>query len=110
MTLWDIAMGTIGAMIEAATHSNHNFGLFAGDFLPAARAICIYQATTQPPRLSKSIIIRTLAAAASWSLADGDFHNLEVTVTLDMQDIAFGGYGPPPFQLGGSDNLSIATS
>ena len=97
MTQWDVAVGSIGAMLYAAQHTNHNFDQFSGDHLPTALAVSHYRTVVHPSRLSKSILIRTIAQAAIWALNEGEFHRLSVRV-LDLanaRDIARGGYGPP---------------
>lgn len=60
--------------------------------MPDARTVCHYRATFLPSHLSKSILIRTLAAAAIWALNDGDFHDLDVRVLLNAREIAHGGF------------------
>ena len=93
MTMWDVALGTVGALISAAYRPpGSKFEFFIGDFLPDSRAVSVYRASRIPTQLSKSILIRTLAAAALWAINDGDFHNLDVSVMLNAEPIAFGGY------------------
>lgn len=94
MTMWDIALGTVGALNEAAgDHPDQRFEEFIEHFMPDARAVCHYRATVLPSNLSKSILIRTLAAAAIWALNDGEFHDVDVQVLLNGREIAHGGFG-----------------
>ncbi|KAG7005700.1 hypothetical protein G7Y79_00018g045070 [Physcia stellaris] len=99
MTQWDVATGSIGAMIYAAQHSNHNFDQFHGDQIDTAITVIHYRSLFQHSLLSKNIIIRSIAQAAIFALTENNFHRLSVGV-LDIvhglsQEIATGGYGPP---------------
>ena len=89
---WDIAMSTIGGLIEAAGFGNRDFNDFIGDFPPIADSICKWQAINRPSRFSKSILIRSMASAAVWALNDGDFHELSIKVLLDGYLTAVGQY------------------
>ena len=110
MTEWDVAMGTIGALVEAADHSNHEFNAFEGGLLPNARATCLYETTIHPSRFSKIILIRTLAQAAMWALNDGDYHELRVRVLDNARDIAYGGYRWAGPRLSASSNSTVVAS
>lgn len=99
MTQWDVAVGSIGAMLYAAQHTDHTFDQFSGDHFPTARTVINYRTLVHPSLLSKSILIRSIAQAAIWALTEDNFHRLSVEV-LDIvhglpREIAKGGYGPP---------------
>ena len=93
MTMRDIAMGTVGALIHAASQPpDQGIAQFLADFLSEASMLCYYRAAFLPSLLSKSILVQTLAAAARWALDDGDYHELKVTVLSGSHIIAQGGY------------------
>ena len=110
MTQWNVAMSTIGGLIQAARFPNGNLVRFHGDSLPDFGAVCLYRAVTQPSRLSKSIPIRSMASAALWALKDKEYHALEVRVLLSTQEIAYGGYDQPVPVLSTSNNNDVSST
>lgn len=97
LTQWDIARSTMGALVEAASlRSNIRFEQFISLFADSADAYCYYNAESHPSRLTKGVIIKTLAAAAKWALQDGELRPLGVRVLLFAEgrtlEVAHGGY------------------
>ena len=89
---WSVAMGTIGGLVNAARLSDGNLVHFSGGIIPYFGAVCYYDAATQPSRLSKSILIKSMASAAGWAFKFQEYHALKVKVLIDGQVIANGGY------------------
>ena len=112
MTMWDVAMGTNGALIMAGKEvlPLQRIQMFSGNFLPEASAICHSRAAIMPSRLSQSILVRTLAAGSLWALEDGDFHELDVKALLDGELIAQGGINKMPSGLSTLGNGTAVSS
>ena len=108
MTQVDVAMGTIGALTLAAQRTEPVINIFQGG-LPGALAQSEYYSIVTPSQMDKSILIRTLAAAVLRALNDGEFHELDVKVILNGQEIAGGGYRMWPRPPSGSSS-AVATS
>lgn len=90
MTSTGIAMGTIEGTIQAAEFAAHNFDFYVGSFHPF-KPFPTYSIDEWPSLFSKSVLIKTMAAAALWALNNAEYHNLRVNVLLNNRRIAHGG-------------------
>lgn len=99
LSLKDIFMGTLGALIHLAEQENHNFNVFVGSF-PGYDAFHTYFAQSRPSTLSKPFISASLLASATYAFQRRNYHELRVTIKNNGREIAHGGYFGRPLEGG----------
>ena len=91
MTLADVYMGAIGALISVARENNQNKDMFVG-FFPQYKAIYTYLAIGSPSRLNKRIIIQTIFNMVSRAQAQNNWHEQKTVISDGQGQFASGGY------------------
>lgn len=95
LTMENIFMSTVGALIQLAAHPDHNFGHFVGTF-PHYRCFQVWYSQQRPPLLSKRLLISSIVASVTYALDQHDWHELKVEVKNNGLIIARGGYADHP--------------
>ena len=97
MTMRDVSMGTVGALIQAARPARDNgVSNFEGSF-PPYRAVHLWASShEQPPSFTYSMLIKSIQATAMHAVDQMDFRELGVRVTNGMEEVGWGGYVRDP--------------
>lgn len=109
--LQSISMGAIGALIEAAEHTAHNFDHFVGSFGPDS-AIWVFIASARPTSFSKSLLVASINAAVRYAVRHQDYRQNRFGIKLDGVEIARGATdlfpAPPGLSAGVGTNLTTS--
>ena len=111
MTITDIAMGTIAALIQAAQLPDQNYDSFVG-YWPHShyQAAQSWGSVARPSQLNRFFLVRSMVASLTYAHVSRNFHELWVEVGFDYQQVfAKGGHtrlGAP----GAVNRLNISTS
>jgi len=93
LTMPDIFMGAIGALIEAAQPaSDEKLQSFTGFFQPYMAIYHWVSTRTGPSSFTYGMLIRSIEASAMYAFDQMDFHQLRVRVFNGSQEIGGGGY------------------
>ncbi|KAL8701463.1 MAG: hypothetical protein Q9201_004884 [Fulgogasparrea decipioides] len=109
MTIEDVVMGTVGAIVHAAEHNQINVGVFVGGF-PRYRAFHYWfnegSSRGQLEYFTHAMCIRAMQAAAEMAMMINNFHAVNVKVNDRSKQIAHGGYYErPPVRSPNASNL-----
>ena len=97
LTINDVFMGTIGALIFAARPPSANeMSNFVGSFPPYTAVHHWTGSPGQPPPFTYSMLIKSIQATAMHTLDQMVFLELGVRVTNGVQEVAWGGYVRDP--------------
>jgi len=93
LTMSDVFMGAIGALIEAAQPaSDEKLRSFIGFFQPYMAVYHWFGSPAGPSSVTYSMLIRLIEASAMFALEQMDFHQLRVLVTNGTREVGGGGY------------------
>lgn len=93
LTMSDVFMGAIGALIEAAQPaSDEKLRSFIGFFQPYMAVYHWFSSPAGPSSFTYSMLIRLIEASAMFALEQMDFHQLRVLVTNGTREVGGGGY------------------
>jgi len=93
LTMSDVFMGAIGALIEAAQPASYEkLRSFMGFFQPYMAVYRWYSSPAGPSSFTYSMLIKAIEASAMFALEQMDFHQLRVLVTNGTREIGGGGY------------------
>lgn len=87
----DIAMGTLGGLIQLAEQANQDIDYFIGSF-PGFQCFCIWVKLQTPSRLSKKVLIVSLVASMARALSVRDYHEMKVVVSDNGLEVGQGGW------------------
>ena len=109
--LQSIGMGAIGALIQAAEHTAHNFDHFVGSFL-GYRAIWVFNVSARPTPFSKSMLTASINAAVRYAVGHQDYRENRFGISLNGVEIARGALAvipaPPGLSAGVGPNLTTS--
>ena len=91
LSMQDVCMGAVGALIQLAQRTETVFDDFAGTFL-GYHSIHLWVCWLQPSILTKRLIVVSMVKTVEYALGRGDWHELYVLVSKDGETALRGGY------------------
>ena len=97
MTMDDVFMGTVGALVLAARPaSNDKLLNFVGGFPPYTAVHHWASGPGQPPLFNYNLLIKSIQTTAMYALNQMNFHELGVRVMNGVKEVGWGGYVRDP--------------
>ena len=97
LTIDDVFMGTIGALVLAARPaSNDKLLNFVGGFPPYRAVHHWARGPAQPPLFNYNMLIKSIQTTAMYALDQTNFHELGVRVMNGAKEVGWGGYVRDP--------------